>query len=394
MQRLRYVVCARLSTFVLFTLCVFTPCGLPSLAFSQVVASQPVGPNNIFVKSRFGGQIFGFDLDQNGREGVLAEAQDLSNGNVLAAVETFDQKTGAILKVLIETQTQDDFLTLGVVGTSVGLVEREHVVSFLDVQRTFAVISPLSANAFTGKWTPPIGKTHLLKEVSRNQGSTNNAIFAQDNGGTFIPVVFASNVAANTFGPVVRITDSSNFGSVVPPMAYNPSTNQAILGGGTGAFGRSPVIALVDLTAGTFSEFTGAGFGFVNGVAVDSADNIACTTTEDDASVEFYDLTTQTVTAIVVLPNSGQLQFFSGADVEYDTQHKMFFVAQPNSSSSTGSSIYVYDTKGNLRETLNGFSFSNTFNVIAAHIALHPSTRTGFIDGPSANVNEIQGFSY
>jgi len=391
-QALRGVVCARFSSSVVFTVCV-----LSTLSLGQADAPQPatIGPNNIFVQSKFGGQIFGFDIDQNSDEGVLSEALNQSNGSVLAAVETFDQKTGKILKVIAETQTQDDFVTLGIVGTSVGLVEHEHVVSFLNVQRSFVVINPIAGNKVTAKWTPPIGKTHLLSEVSRTQGSTNNAVYAEDNSGSFIPWVFTSNVAANTFGPVISIHDSTNFGSgVVPPMAYNPQTNQAILGGGTGAFGRSPVIALVDLTAGTVTEFTGAGFGFVNSIAVDPADNIACTTTEDDASVEFYDLATQTVTAIVVLPNSGEQQFFSGADVEYDALHKLFFVAQPNSSSSSGSSIYLYDTKGNLRETLNGFSFSNTFNVIAAHIALHPSTRTGFIDGPSANVNEIQGFSY
>jgi hypothetical protein len=95
-----------------------------------------------------------------------------------------------------------------------------------------------------------------------------------------------------------------------------------------------------------------------------------------------------------VLPNSGQNQFFSGADVEFDPIHKLFLVAQPNSSSSTGSSIYVYDTTGLLLNTLNGFSFSNAFNVVPAHIALKPSTRTGFVDGPSSNVNSLQRFSY
>lgn len=365
---------------------------LPLHSFAQT--ETPVGPNSVFVHSKFGGQIFGFDIDQNGTEGVLSEARTLSNGNVEAAVETFDQKTGKILAVLVRTQTQDDFITLGVAGTSVGLVEHEHVISFLNVQRAFNVINPLSANKLTGRWTPPIGTKHLLSSVSRNQGTTNNAVFAQDNSGNFIPWVFSSNVAANTFGPVIHITDSFNFGSVPPPMAYNTVTNQAILGGGDGCFGCIPVFGVADLGKGTFTEFQGSGFGFVNGIAIDSQDNIACTTTEDDASVEFYDLTTQNVTAIVVLPNSGSQQFFSGADVEFDSIHKLFLVAQPNSSSSSGSSIYVYDTKGNLQETLNGFSFSNSFNVIAAHIALNPGTRAGFADGPSANVNEIQGFTY
>ncbi|HTZ83302.1 MAG TPA: hypothetical protein VMB66_08940 [Candidatus Acidoferrales bacterium] len=371
--------------------------GLSTLAVAQIDSFQSnpaVGPNNIFVHSKFGGQIFGFDIDQNGTEGILAESKLESNGNLIAAVETFDQNTGKTLSVVTETQDQDDFITLGVVGTSVGLFEHEHEVSFLHVQRTFSTVNPLTANKITGKWTPPIGTQHLLSEVSRTQGATNNAIFAYDNSGNFIPWVFSSNVGANTFGPIIKITDSLNFGSVPPPMAYNTQTNQAILGGGDGCFGCLPVIGVADLGKGTFSEFTGIGFGFVNGIAVDSADNIACTTTEDDASVEFYDLATDSGFT-VVLPNSGEQQIFSGADVEFDSIHKLFLVAQPTSSSSPkGSTIYVYDTAGNLQETLNGFSFSNSFNVVAAHIAINPSKRTGFIDGPSAGVNEIQGFTY
>lgn len=374
------------------TILTFLVCAVSSLSFAQSDQSQPATP--VIVHSKFGGQIFGFDIDQNGTEGVLAEAQTLSGGNVEAAVETFDQKTGKILAVLVRTLTQDDFITLGVVGKSVGLIEHEHVVSFLNVQRTFLTINPLTGHTFTGKWTPPIGTQHLLKEVSRTQGSANNAVFAQDNSGSFIPFVFSSNVAANTFGPVISITDSFNFGSIVPPMAYNTQTNVAVLGGGNGCFGCLPVIGLADLGKGTFTEFTGIGFGFVNGIAVDSADNIACTTTEDDASVEFYDLNTETGFT-VVLPNSGEQQFFSGADVEYDPIHKLFLVAQPNSSSaSSGSTIYVYDINGVLQKTINGFSFSNAFNVVPAHIAIHPSVRIGFVDGPSSNVNEIQRFSY
>ena len=361
-------------------------------SFAQV---EKNAGKQIIVHSKFGGQIFGFDIDQNGTEGVLSEALFQSNGNILAVVETFDQKTGRILSVVTKTDTQDDFITRGVVGTSVGLIEHEHSISLLNVVRTFELINPLSGNKVTGKWTPPLGASHLLSSVSRNQGTTNNAVFAQDNSGkTFIPWVFSSNVAANTFGPVVKIMDSLNFGSVPPPIALNSQTNVMVLGGGDGCFGCSPVIGLANLTTGTFTEFVGLGFGFINGVAVDSADNIAVTTTEDDASVEFYDLATETGFT-VVLPNTGEQQIFSGADVEFDAIHKLFLIAQPvSSSASSGSTIYVYDTAGNLQETINGFSFSNAFNVIGAYIGINPNTRTGFIDGPSANVNELQGFSY
>jgi hypothetical protein len=92
------------------------------------------------------------------------------------------------------------------------------------------------------------------------------------------------------------------------------------------------------------------------------------------------------------LPGSGGNQFNSGADVEFDPLHKLFLVAQPNSSRGSGSTIYVYDTGGNLQETLNGFSFSNAFNVIPVHIALNPSNRSGYVDGPSNG--ELQSFTY
>jgi hypothetical protein len=283
-----------------------------------------------------------------------------------------------------------------VVGNSVGLFEHEIVSHLFVGSRVFSVVNPLSGNLITGDWTPPIGLQHIIMPtgVSRSQGVPNVAVFAYDNSDSFIPYVFSSNVANNTFGPVVHITDSTNFGSVPPPIAYDSVSNQAILGGGTGAFGTRPVIGVVDLTAGTFAEFEGIGFGFVNGIAVDSADGIFVTDTEDDASVEFYNLSTQTGVT-VVLPGSEGLQQFSGADVEFDSVNKLFLIAQPDSSSApSGSTIYVYDIHGNLQETINGFSFSNTFNVVPAHIALHPSLRSGYIDGPNSGVTEIEAFAY
>ncbi len=369
-------------------------CCVSTLTFAQAGDSQPnpaAGAGSVFVHSKFGGQIFGFDIDQNGTEGVLSEAQTLSGGNVLAAVETFDQATGKLLSVVAKTQTQDDFVTLGVVGSSIGLVEREHVVSLFNVKRSFHVLNPLSTNKFTGLWTPPIASGFLIEEVSRNQGISTNAIFAS--GPNFNPVVFSSNIAANTFGPQITLTNQ-NFTFGVPPLlGYDSVTNQAVLAQDFGSPSNVPEVGLVDLTKGTTITFKGVGLGFVNGLAVDSADGIACTTTEIDFSVEFYNLATQTGFK-VTLPGATQ-QIFSGADVEYDAVNKLFLVAQPvSSTAASGSSIHVYDPNGNLIESINGFSFSNASNVIPLHIALKPSNRTGFVDGPSSGVTEIQSFTY
>jgi hypothetical protein len=359
-----------------------------------------VGVGSTIVHSKFGGQIFGFDIDQNGTEGVLGESQDIGGGKVLAAVETFDQATGKILRVVDEIKTKDDFLTLGIVGTSVGLVEREHVQGIFVVKRIYEELNPLDSNKFTGTWTPPLASDDIVMGVSRNQGSPTTAVlFFENDGNNFSSFVFGSNVGGNTFEPPITLMDPVFSFSNLPQIAYDNATNQAVVASSDGAVGGPPpVFALADLTTGTVNEFTGIPGpppfrqGSINGLAVDSADGIACTTTELDFRVEFYDLKTQTGFAVVLPGATGQLQ--SGSDVEFDPVHKLFFVAQSLSSTGPGSSIQVYNRKGQLVESLNGFSFSNASNVVFTHIALNPSNRSGYVDGPDSGVTEIQSFTY
>jgi hypothetical protein len=156
--------------------------------------AAPVGPGSTLVHSQFGGQIFGFDIDQNGTEGVLSEAQDIAGGKVLAAVETFDQATGKILKVVRKIETKDDFLTLGIAATSVGLVEREHVKGIYVVKRIYDVLNPLTSNKFNSTWTPPLAIDDIITGASRNQTSTTAAVLAFENSGDDHTFVFGSNI--------------------------------------------------------------------------------------------------------------------------------------------------------------------------------------------------------
>jgi len=348
----------------------------------------------VIVDTRLGGQIFGFDIDPDGTEGILSEATTQNDGTILAAVETFDQRTGQILHLVTQRTTQDDFLTLGVVGQHVGLVEYEHEIAFLDVERTFPKLDPLAANHFTGRWQPPIDDHHLIEAVSRNHGTNTFVAYAYDNSENFQPQVFSSNLTDGTFGPLIVMTDESFQTGLVPKLAYDESGKKAFLGIQTiGNPFIPPTFARVDISTGATTIFGGVGQGDVNGLAIDSAMHVACATTEIDFSVQFYDLTTLTGTS-QPLPGATN-QFYSGADVAVDPIHHLFLVAQENSSTSPGeSSIYVYDTKGNLVESLGGFHFSNAGNVIAAHIALHPRWRYGFVDGPDPGVRQIQSFVY
>jgi hypothetical protein len=272
----------------------------PMRPIQQSEESVPMVGQGFVVQGQFGGEIFGYDVDHNGTEGLLSEALLGPNGTYTIATETFDQTTGRIIAVVeVRMGTQDDFVTLGVVGGSlgvggghIGLREWEHVQGLYVTSRTYNVMNPLSGNRFTGAWTPPINdQTQHFEDVEGNQGASGVAVMASTDTccGRF---VFGSNVGANTFGRTITLQDPILTGGVPPLLAYDSTTNQAVLAQAQGAPYSIPEIALVNLTTGSVTTFTGLGDGFVNGLAVDSATGIACTTTETDNSAEFYNLAT------------------------------------------------------------------------------------------------------
>jgi len=362
----------------------FSCLAAPSLARAQ--DSPPVGQGFV-VEDKFGGEILGYDVDRDGSEGMLSEYVLLQDGNLLIATETFDQKTGKIIKVVEKkTETQDNFVTWGVVGSHIGLREYDQVKGIYVDKRTFNILNPLEGNKFTGKWTPPVdGKTQLLEDVEGDQGTPNVA-------GMVSPYaccsrfVFESDVAANTFGKKVNLTDPIFTGGVPPLLAWNSKMQRAVLAQAQGAPFTVPEIALVNLTNGKIVEFTGLGYGYVNGLAVDSATGVACTTTETDNSAEFYNLKKQTG-IIVTLPNIGQ---YSGATVANDPVNKLFLITHPVPASD--GEIHVYDEKGNLIESLPNFPLGPG----GAYIALNPGKRTGFVLAPGSNRNlsGLQSFTY
>jgi WD40 repeat protein len=368
---------------------------LSCLAAAQTSASRPPkGPGNIVVRPKFGGQVFGFDIDQNGTEGVLADVKQFNSGKVVSAVETFDLKTGEILNVLNKEENGDNDIVIGIVGTSTAIVEREVVdcsTCFVS-KRPYRLISPLDSNKYTGLWKPPhFDKNDIVFGLSRNQGSPMAAFIVLDNiFPGFNNFVFSWDVAKNTFGPEIKMTDPNFEPYLTPVFALDTKTNTAVLAGDAGCVeGCSPDIGLVDLASGEFTHFAGLGDGAANGLAVDSEDGIACTTTANDSNVQFYDLKTKTgFTELLPGATNGRIQ--SGTDVEYDPIHKLFLVGQPISSTAAeGSSIQVYDPKGNLVESVNGFG-SSTLNLSFSYLALLPKQRSGFVNAPPG----LRSFTY
>jgi len=359
---------------------------------AHAARNEPKGPAKVIVHPKLGGVIFGFDVDQNGSEGLLSES--LLGGKCHYATETFDQRTGKILKIVRQGESSncgDDDVTWGVVGSSVGLVEHQHSPSLDHLRMTFPVVNPLDGNEVTGSWLPPEKKSAEIWGVSRNQGTPINA-FQVYNLPTQLFYVYGSNVAKNTFGPVVQITATPGV------IGLNTKTQRAVLISSDGS--GKLFVNEVDLSTGNVTSFLGSGSGQVMGLAVDSADDIAVSTTFGDAGVEFYDLKNETgfeVTLPFIPQNCDNA--CTGVDVEFDPVHKLFLVAQPISSqqpNSTSSTIYVYDTHGTIKETLNNFNFyTERFDVLPVHMALHPGKRSGFVDiTDNEGVGSLQSFTY
>jgi len=392
----RRLLSRRVLRFARLSLVAACALGLPAGAAAQSVqATQPaegkpverLGP--VSVHTAFGGFILGYDVDESGTQGVLAEALTLPNGTHTVAVETFDQATGKILKVVVkEEATKNDYLALGIVGDGVGLIEFEHVTNLFVDQRLYFTMDPIEAGAFTDPWTPPLGVSDIITGVARSQGLSTAAVLGFHNGGNNDTFVLSSDVAANTFGPLILVTDPNFAANHSPTIALDSSNGQAILAAlGPNPFGP-PRLAKVSLASGAIHTFIGRGIGYVNGLAVDTETGIACTSTEIDFRVEFYDLADESGFT-VVLPGAVS-QAHSGQDVQLDPIHKLFLVGQPISSTAPeGSSIQVFDEQGHFVESINGLKLPAS----PALMALNPSHRKGFVIR-APDLNELQSFTY
>lgn len=359
-------------------------------AWGQASDTVP-GPGAVTVRTALGGFILGYDIDQHGNEGLLAEALTLADRHHDVAVETFDQQTGRILRTKhVRRDSLSDYVTFGIFGASVGLVEFEHVTDLYVDRRVYHTMDPLDANHFTGRWTPPLHGTEGIITASASNQDAGGAVmmgFKNDLNDS-ASYVFWTDVGANTFGPLIRLNDSVFDWSHSPVVAIDTAHHRAVLASSNGCFGCHTRIGQVHLDSGKQLSVAGLGLGFVNGIAVDSSTGIACTTTEDDFSVEFYDLQKGT-SFMVTLPGAFS-QAQSGAAVAVDPIHHLFLVGQPISSTApSGSSIHVFDEQGNVVESLNGFSLPAS----PAPMVLKPDERRGFVIVTPA-LNQLQSFQY
>lgn len=341
------------------------------------------------------GQIFGFDIDRFGNEGVLATA---------SKVETFDQDTGQIIKSFGKFfNNSSDYVVNGIAAGGVALIEQERVPDGqLYPKRQYKVMNPVTANKFTGKWTPP-DKGIIMQAMSDDQASQTTSLFALKNlKHNETPIILVSDIASNTFTNVIALSDTFE-GGTLPQYAQYTGANQAVIalspdGGAVG--GVPPVNYLIDLSSGKMKSFPGYNNGFyhagsVNGLAVDPNTGVAATTTELNAQVEFYDLNTKKGITFAQLPCTGDTdQLLSGTSITNDPVNKLFLVTEPNyCDGNQGSAVVVYDEQGNFVEAITGFSVpANVALSVAPRI--NPNKRMGWLFGGPSGTAQLQQFFY
>ncbi len=375
------------------------PGGPPIAGMSHGATRGTVGLGKI-LSSKDGGQIYGFDINQNGDDGVLASAADTTQPGVFkVSVETFDQNTGKITKSFANfTGTKNSYAVDGIYAGDVGLVTHFIVPKGqIFATRKYQTMNPVTAQKFTGKWTPPIADVDV-QQGAENQTTTTSVLFAIELKNQDKPDLFVSNIAANTFSNVIHLDPNKFGGANGPRLGQYTAANEAVFalspdGGKVGGF--PPVNIVIDLQTGKQSQFPGFnqgpfGAGYVNGMAVDPNTGIEATTTELNAQVEFYDVNKKMGITAVQLPCTGNAsQSNSGAGVSVDPVNKLFLVTDPfYCNGSQGSALVIYDEKGNLVETITGFKFA----IAEPPVVLNPSKRMGWAFGPQ--FSQLQQFFY
>jgi hypothetical protein len=341
------------------------------------------------VTSADGGQIFGWAIDEHGTGGVLAEAI-----MGFSAVETFDQTTGKITKIVAKQQsrTKDhELVVAGIVAGDVGLIDDERVIGDGRDDR-FDLMDPVTGGKFTGRWNPPNPFDLLIESIADQQTDPSVAIMVdRDNPRGATPEVLLSDVAKHKVQRSMLFPSGQIwYGPQI--VAQDTHLQQAVVGAQSFASNKSDFVVF-DLKTGNATTFDSVnGWGAFQGIAIDSTTDVMCTATSADFSVQFYNLNTQQGITETLPGAGGELQ--SGAAIAADPVNHLFLVSQPNSSVSPsgGSTIFVYGEDGTLLETLNGFSFSNVASAILEHIQVNGAQRTGFVNGPSDN--QLQSFTY
>jgi hypothetical protein len=361
----------------------------------QTLAGRLTGPGPVLT-SKFGGPIFGWAIDENGTDGVLTEVTSLTFPSK-SVIETFDQTTARVLKVVREQNTgrqgNRELSVDAIAANDVGLIDdgRVNLKSF-HRHDVYYVMTPVTGNKITGTWTRPPGKDFHIEESADQQVDPRFVMSTTVVPDITKPPHFELVVTDIATNKILRVLHPPKLDGVDYPylVAEDTATHRAYVPAAN-YHSETVFIDFNVLTGHVSNGFVAPPFsGPVKGIAIDSATHMMCTTTQSTYSVQMYNLRTKKQTFVGQIPNAGgELQ--TGTSIAADPINHLFLIEQPQSLLG-GSEIYVYDEKGNVVESLTGFQFPAYTLTPETPIHVVPSSRSGYVVGPGSN--QLQSFTY
>jgi hypothetical protein len=371
-----------------------------SIALSSIALPASAGTVGLgaTLTTSDGGQIYGFAINQHGDDGVLASAR-IAGSNFIVSMQTFDQNSGKIVKTFkTDDGPRNSYQVDGIFAGDTALVTHFVVPKgSIYAKRVYDTMNPVTTNAFTGTWKPPV-KDIDVRQASTDQDASTAALFAIELKNADAPLLLVSDVAAGTFSKKIAL-DPGLFGlNDGPQLGQFTAGNEAILAlsPDSGAVGGDPPLnVIVDLNTGKTTQFHGYNFGpyhagSVNGIAVDPNTGVTATTTNLNAEVEFYDMVKKRGITAVQLPCTGNTdELSSGSGIAVDPVNKLFLVAEA-SYCGGGGAILIYDEAGNLVNTVTGFDFAGD----EPAPVINPTKRMGWTFSGKSGFNQLQQFFY
>jgi hypothetical protein len=335
-----------------------------------------------------GSVVNGFAINSHGSDGFLTSDQITASGQPLGSVQTFDQSTNAITSTVVSSSTA---LYGTVQGGCPGMFHGD-VGLYDESSASGDTFHVLSAGHQAGSWTPP---GDVLCPAA-NQTTDDTAVLGVLGDADNTLGVFTTNIAQNTFTPIRSLgpaVASMGF-PIAGGIAQNTTTGDAIVGlADVANLGGLDTFVSVHLSDGTLKTIPGVTSGFVSGVAVDEATNVAINGSFN-GDLGIYDL--DSGNGIHVLPGGG-----SYMHPAVDSVHSRFAIeeaagpdglGQPSNNNAL-SSVVMLDEQGNVLSRIERFNFFNVFRLdLGMFVQLNPSTRTGYAIGPLGG--ELAPFVY
>ena len=200
------------------------------------------------LSSSDGGQIFGWDINANGTDGVLATSQNEGEGYKVS-VQTFDQTRAKVTHTFArQSGTRDSYGVDGIFAGDVALVTH-YVVPHgtIYAKRFYDLMDPVTAQRFTDPWTSPVKNFDVIQGAD-NQSTNTTVLYGIQLNQHSDPALVVSDLTtapAHSFRSTGRRTRSEARWSRSTPRGTARCSRPR-----TGRWGDPPIMALVNLTTG------------------------------------------------------------------------------------------------------------------------------------------------